>query len=408
MRILVVSQYFAPEGFKINDLVKNLHARGHEIEVLTGMPNYPQGKFFKGYGIFKKWSEVFEGARVIRSPIWPRFRGGALHLSLNYLSYVFSAIVFGLPRVSGRFDFSFAFAVSPITSCLPAIVYKWLTGTPVVIWVQDLWPESVRAVGAIQNKFLLGLLESLVRMIYRNCDLILIQSEGFRADVTRRCDDPSKIHYFPNWAEDLYKPVDRTAVVGPAKNLPSGFKVVFAGNIGKAQSMDTLIEAATILREHKDLHWIVVGDGTERANTQSQVRDLGLEGVIHFTGRLPTEAMPEYFAMSDALIVLLKTEPIFSYTIPSRVQSYFACGRPIVAALDGEGQRVIRESGGGLVGATEDAQALANNVLSLYRMSEQDRTHMGNRGLEYYRTNFDRSGLLTQLESLLEPLKQKS
>ena len=180
MRILIVSQYFAPESFKINDLVRHLKARGHELEVVTGMPNYPLGKFYQGYGLFKKWTEIWDGVRIVRSPIWPRRRGGAFNLSLNYLSYVLSATFLGLPRLSGRFDCAFAFSVSPITSCLPAIFYKWVTGTPVVIWVQDLWPESVRAVGAIRNPILMGLLESLVRFIYRNSDVILIQSEAFR------------------------------------------------------------------------------------------------------------------------------------------------------------------------------------------------------------------------------------
>ena len=401
MRMLVVSQYFAPEAFRINDLVRHLNARGHHLEVLTGMPNYPKGRFFKGYGPFKKWVDSFEGVRVLRVPIWPRFGGGALHLSLNYLSYVASAIVFGLFRLRGRFDCTFVFAVSPITTAIPAIIYKWMTGTPIVIWVQDLWPESVSAVGAIRNKTALGWLEKLVRWIYKNSDLILIQSEAFRPDVSRRTDDESKIHYFPNWAEDLYVPVERDAVQGPAKRLPDGFRVIFAGNIGKAQSMPTILEAAKKLSAHRDIHWIIVGDGTEKANSENRAKELGLEDVFHFLGRLPVDSMPEYFSMADALVVTLKSEPIFSYTIPSRVQSYFACARPVVAALDGEGQRVVRESGAGLVGATEDADALAENVLKLYQMPRHEREAMGLRGLDYYRRNFDRDHLIEALENRL-------
>ena len=196
-------------------------------------------------------------------------------------------------------------------------------------------------------------------------------------------------------------------MTGPARDLPAGFKVVFAGNIGKAQSMETLIKAAGLLREHEDIRWIIVGDGSERETTEAQIRELGLSGRVHFTGRLPAESMPEYFAMGDALLVFLKRDPIFSYTIPSRLQSYWACARPVIAALDGEGQRVILESGGGLVGATEDEKALAENVLAVYKMSPEQREEMGQKGLAYYRRHFDREPLLLRLEALLSAMVKK-
>ncbi len=408
MRILIVSHYFWPEAFRINDLAKTLRARGHQLHVLTSMPNYPHGRFYKGYGVFKKWRDSFDGVPIDRVPFWPRFGGGRIHLALNYLSFIVSATLLGLPRLTGRYDASFVFAVSPLTSCLPAIFYKWLTGTPVVIWVQDLWPESVSAVGAIRNSWVLKLIEKLVRFIYAQSDLILIQSEAFRPNVEKLTGTPEKIHYLPNWAEDIYVPVSREAVNGPARELPEGFRVVFAGNVGRAQALPTLVEAAGILREHQDIHWIVLGDGTEREKSIRTVAEKGLSDRVHFLGRKPMELMPQYFAMADALLVTLKNDRIFSYTIPSRVQSYFACGRPIIAALDGEGTRVVEESGAGFAGASEDAQQLAANVLRLYRLAPEQREGMGRRGLDYYKKNFDRDMLIGGLERKLEALESNS
>jgi glycosyltransferase involved in cell wall biosynthesis len=405
LRILLVSQYFWPEAFRINDLARSLFARGHDVRVLTGQPNYPSGRIFKGYGAIRKWSDSYQEIPIDRVPIWARRTGGRIHLSLNYLSFVVSALVFGLTRLRGRFDCTFVFAVSPLTQCLPAIVYKWMTGTPVVVWVQDLWPESISAVGAIKNTKILKWVERLVRFIYAHCDLIMIQSEAFRANVACFVDDPTKIHYMPNWAEDLYVPVDKDAAAGAAGELPSGFKVIFAGNVGRAQAMPTLIEAAKRLRAYEDIHWVILGDGTERERSRQLVEELGLETTVHFLGRKPVESMPQYFSQADALVVTLKADPIFSHVIPSRIQSYFACARPVIAALDGEGQRVVRESGAGLVGAGEDAAQLAENVLNLYKMSPQDRAEMGRRGLEYYRRHFDRQTVITDLEERLNSLE---
>lgn len=408
MRILIVSQYFWPEAFRINDLAYCLRRRCHEVRVLTGMPNYPSGRFSKGYGIFKKWTDSFEGVSVTRVPLWPRRRGGRLDLSLNYLSFVFSAIVFGLFRVRQRYDCLFVFGVSPIISALPAIVMKWFTGTPVVLWVQDLWPQSVSAVGAIRSPFLLKLIELVVRFIYWQSDLILIQSEGFRENVQQLTSDHSKIHYLPNWVEEIYVPLERTEVRGPALDLPDGFRVMLAGNIGLAQAMDTLVRAAEILKTTPDIKWIILGDGSERARIQKLVVDLGLESNVFFLGRLPVDMMPHYFAMADVLVVTLKTDPTFAAVIPSRIQSYLACGRPVIAALDGEGQRVVREAGAGLVGPSEDATHLAQNVMTLYRMSPEERAEIGRKGLAYHRQHFDRENLIRDLEQHLNQLDLKA
>ncbi len=401
MRILIVSQYFFPEDFRINDLALSLKERGHEVAVLTGMPNYPRGRFFDGYGPLKKWRETWNGIEVYRVPIWPRGRGGAINLSLNYLSFIFSAILFGLLRVGRNHDTIFVYGVSPILSALPAILLRSITGIPIALWVQDLWPQSVSAVGAIKNQLILKQIERAVRFIYKKSDLILIQSEGFRPNVGLLSEKEADLRYFPNWAEDLYRPIAPKDVVLPLDSLPAGFRVMFAGNIGLAQAVPVILEAAKKLRDKADIQWIFLGDGADRAKMEQAAQAAGLGDIIHFLGRFPMQTMPHFFACADAMLVTLRPDPIFAITIPSRIQSYLACGRPIIGSLDGEGQRLIVASGAGFSGPAGDPSALADNVLRLFEMSREAREDMGAQGLRYYRSNFDRQVLVQSLEAQL-------
>lgn len=399
MRILILSQYFFPEDFRINDLALELERRGHDVEVLTGMPNYPRGQFFKGYGVLKKWREVWNDIVVLRVPLWPRGKGGALNLICNYLSFIVSASILGLPRLRRRYDIIFIYGVSPILSALPALLYRAVTRTPTILWIQDLWPQSVFAVGAIKNRRALKVIEFVVRFIYRRSDLILMQSNGFRENVSLLAGPERELHYFPNWAEDVYRPIDRDAATVPVSDLPKGFRVMLAGNIGLAQSIPTILEAAKKLSKFPDIQWILLGDGAERSTMMAAAASAGLGNVVHFLGRFPMATMPHFFAQSDVMLVTLRSDPIFSVTVPGRVQSYLACGRPIVGGLDGEGQRLISESGAGFSGPAGDADALAENVLRLYHMNHQDREEMGRRGLEYYKTHFERGRSIDALEA---------
>ena len=404
MRILLISQYFWPETFRVNDLVMSLRERGHDVDVLTGMPNYPSGNFAPGYGWLRKWVDHFEGKKIWRVPLWPRGDGGRLNLSLNYLSFVFSAVFMGLWRLPGKYACTFVFCPSPITVCLPAILYKFLTGTPVVIWVQDLWPESISAVGAVRSRWLLKPVELLVRFIYRYSDLIFVQSQAFVPNIRRFCAEAdTKIRYLPNWAEELYQPIPRPDANVPAA-IPTGFCVMFAGNVGKAQAMDTIVKAAEILRLNREIHWVIVGDGSERNHYEALVAQRGLSRQFHFLGRFPVNTMPAFFAHADALLVTLKDDQIFADTIPSKVQSYLACARPVIAALNGEGQRVLKEAGA-LTGNAEDAEALASNVARLFEMPESEREKLGQRGKEYYRRCFARRFVIDRLETDLREME---
>ncbi|MBW3569604.1 MAG: glycosyltransferase family 4 protein [Gemmatimonadetes bacterium] len=403
MRILIVTQYFWPENFRINDLAAGLVERGHEVTVLTGVPNYPGGRFFDGYGLFRRGREEFNGVRVHRVPLGPRGGAGGVRLGANYLSFALSASVLAPLAARGRFDVVFVYEPSPITVGIPALVLKRIKRAPVLFWVQDLWPESLSATGAVRSPRILRAVERLVRRIYRGSDLILVQSEAFAPSVARLAGGDERIRYFPNTAEAFYRPVPREAAAG-LPPLPDGFRVMLAGNIGAAQDFGTVLAAAERLRDRPDVHWLVVGDGRMRQWVQEQVAARGLGGTVHLLGPHPPERMPGFFAHADVLLASLRRDPIFASTIPSKVQSYMACARPIIAALDGEGARVVEESGAGLACPASDPDALADRVRTLAALPAAERARMGERGRAYFLEHFEREMLLDRLNGWMEEL----
>jgi colanic acid biosynthesis glycosyl transferase WcaI len=398
LKILIVTQYFWPENFRINDLACELKTRGHAVTVITGIPNYPSGKFFPGYGRRQRRREMWNGIEIIRCALLPRGAGGGLRLALNYLSFALSASLIAPWRCQGKFDVIFCYAPSPITVALPAIVFRWIKRAPLFLWVQDLWPESLTAAGAVQSRMVLALAGRLVRAIYRRCDVILAQSRGFTPRISSMGVPPDKIRYFPSWAEAVFssQPVAGTGARLPM--LPSGFRIIFAGNVGAAQDFASIIDAAEKLKNEQAIHWIVLGEGRMLEWVKNRIGERNLQGCIHLLGSFPLESMPHFFRRADVMLVALKREPIFSLTIPGKVQSYLACGRPVVAMLDGEGARVVTEAGAGLAGPAEDPQALADNVLALFRMTDAERAQMGESGRRYYSLHFERDRLISQLE----------
>lgn len=393
MNILIVSQYFWPENFRINDLVKALLVKAMRVDVLTGQPNYPDGQVFDGYraGNFTKHS--WGSATVHRLPLVPRGHGSAIRLICNYLSFVISGILlapFALRRK--RIDVIFVYAISPILQAIPAILIKWIKGAKLVIWVQDLWPESLEATGFVRNRWLLAMVRVLVRWIYRHADLILVQSEAFIAPVAALA-DAGKICYYPNSADDVFtsSSVDDECKIS---GLENGFSVVFAGNLGAAQAVDTIIDAAELLKDTPDIRIILVGSGSRTAWLQSQIEQRGLSNVL-LAGQYPLSAMPAILRRAGALLVTLKDEAIFCHTIPSKIQAYLAVGRPIVACLNGEGARIIAQAEAGVSCPAENAVALAQAISSLYEMSDEGRAQLGKNGQRYFEQHFD-SNLLTQ------------
>ncbi|UCP00014.1 glycosyltransferase family 4 protein [Metapseudomonas lalkuanensis] len=406
MKILIVSQYFWPESFLINDFSRKLAERGHDVVIATGKPNYPDGDIYSGYKSEGVQREFYAGnVEVIRVPIRPRGKGGAFNLAVNYLSFVFSGLV-NFPKIlRGReFDFILVFAVSPITQVIPAIFLKWLKSAHLAVWVQDLWPESLSATGFVKRNLPLRLVGGMVRVIYSCCNTILVQSQAF-FDSVRLYADSSKIVYFPNSIDPDSLLVERASIPAElAEEIEDCFSVVFAGNIGSAQSIDTIVNAAFLLQDCQDLKIFVVGSGSRSGWVRAQKEALGLKNLV-IPGRFSMESMPHLFRISSALLVSLKRDRTFSLTIPSKVQAYLAAGRPIVASLDGEGARVVSESGAGVVSFAEDAVALAANIRHLYEMTPEEREHMGRLGRAYFAQNFDMNA---QSDRLIDILVERS
>lgn len=400
MRVLVVTQYFWPESFRINDLVLGLQERGHSVTVLTGEPNYPSGEFFPGYSAFAPREESYQGVHTIRVPLISRGKSKGLRLGLNYLSFAASASLLGSLRCRQPFDAILAFQPSPATVGLPALVLKWLKDAPLLFWVQDLWPESLAATGAVRSPWVLKQVDRCVRFLYGRCDRVLVQSEAFVPYIESQGAARERIRYLPNSAEAFFRPVELEPDAPEGRELPPGFRILFAGNIGASQSFATILSAAERTRSHADLQWVILGDGREKEWVQQQITVCGLPNV-HLLGSRPVESMPRYYAAADALLVTLKRDPIFSRTVPSKLQSYLACGRPVLAALDGEGARVVADAGCGLAGPAEDAETLATNAQRLAATSQIRRAEMGAAGRRYFDTHFEREKLLDRLEHIL-------
>lgn len=401
---MIVTQYFWPETFPINDLARGLVERGHLVTVLTGIPNYPEGRFITGYGLFKNTRQNYHGAKVIRAPLIPRGRGGRLGLALNYLSFACCASLLAPFYLRGRYDLIFVYEPSPITVGLPAYVLKKLKSIPIFFWVQDLWPESLSATEAVNSKTALKMVEKMVRFIYKGCDRILIQSRAFSSPIAELGIDRHRISYFPNSADARYQPVTLEDDAPEKAEMPDGFRIMFAGNIGAAQDFGTILKAAGILKNQTDIHWVIIGEGRMRPWVEKQIHEQKLTGTVHLLGRHPADSMPRYFSLADALLVTLRKEPIFALTIPSKVQAYLACGKPILAALDGEGARVIREAGAGMTVPAETPTKLVEAILAMYHMKTSDRLKMGACSRHFFENNFERSTLLDRLESWIKEL----
>ena len=315
MNVLVVTQYFWPENFRINDLVLDLHSKGHKVTVYTGLPNYPNGKLYSGYSYWKyifigawKYIEDFNGISIIRAPLIPRGNGNHIRLALNYISFVYFSCLFAPFRLRGKYDVIFVYAPSPITVCLPAILIKKIKKIPIVLWVQDLWPESLSATSAIKSTSLLKLVNQLVKFIYKSCDLILIQSKAFKPSIERFGIQSDRVRYFPNSAEKIYRPINRELSASYEKNIPHGFRIIFAGNIGVAQSMRTVVKAATILKDYPSIQWIIIGDGRMKNWLENEIKREKIVSNMHLLGQKPLEEMPHYFSAGDLLLATLKRD----------------------------------------------------------------------------------------------------
>lgn len=372
--------------------------------VLTGWPNYPEGKIYSAFCRNPEDFDEYEGARIVRVPMLPR-GNGSIRLVLNYLSFAISGSLWGLWRLrESKFDAIFAFEPSPITVGIPAVTIRAFKKAPLVFWVLDLWPETLEALGVVRSRAALQLIGRLVASIYRRCDLILAQSKRFVPAIVRYAGTGARIEYFPSWAEPLFE----TESALPALEVPlklGCFTVLFAGNVGEAQDFPAILNAAEILKDHPGVRWLIVGDGRMAGWVSGEIERRGLQASVLMLGRYPVERMPSFFKHADVLLVSLKDDPIFAMTIPGKLQAYLAAGIPVLAMLNGEGAEVVRNAGAGMTCPAGDHRALAEAVLLLSTMSLVERRTMGMNGAALSREEFGREILIDRLEAWLNSLR---
>lgn len=405
MKLLIVSQYFWPEVFGINALVRELNERGMEVTVLTGKPNYPGGQVFDGYRVRGIQRERHDGVELIRVPLVPRGKRSGWRLMLNYLSFVLTGSLMGPWALRGRhFDAVFVYAPSPLLQALPAVLLARLNRAPLAIWVQDLWPESLSATGYVRNTWALSLVRHVVKFIYGHTDLVLIPSEAFRGPVRALTPARVDVRYYPNaWTPEPQADASDAAVARLGDQLRAGFSVVFAGNLGTAQALDTVLDAAQMLMERgSTAQLVLIGSGSLSGWLSEQVSARGLSNVL-LPGRFAPGAMPALYEAASALLVSLRKEPIFAYTVPSKLQGYLAAGRPVIASLDGEGARVVAEAAAGVSCPAGDAAALADAVQLLASLPPEQRRSMGDNARRFAQTHF---ALPRLADALIEHLQQ--
>lgn len=403
-KTLIVSQYYWPEDFRINDLSQILKEHGHDVTVLTGQPNYPLGTSFTGYRWWKFSTETHAGVKIYRVPLWPRRNGRAIHLALNYLSFMLFSLL-SLPFfLLQRFDFVLAFGTSPIFQGISGGVLAKIKRIPFYIWVLDLWPESLSATNTFHNKILLGFVLKIVRFYYGMSDKILCVSKSFIDHIKNQNIDQNKLIYFPNWAEDLYT---QTLAIKPKTltqdfTFPVGTILTYAGNLGEAQDLEALFDAMKICcADLSDVHFLILGDGRKKIWLEEQIKKHKLQEKIHLLGRHPQEAMPYFFRQTDAFLVTLKKVDIFTKTLPGRVMSFMAVGKPLIAAAGKETENIVRQAECGFSAKPGDAQELAALIKKFYLLPKQDKDRMAQNSHDYFKSNFSRTSVYPRLKEIL-------
>lgn len=404
--ILFVCQYFYPETFRGNDIAFHLAEKGHEVHVVTGIPNYPKGKFFTGYGLLKRRHEKVNGVRVTRLPIVPRGDGRTIRLVLNYFSYLVVGWIWMLfHALWHKYDIVFCQQLSPVTMSSPAVLYKKLRKVPLYTWVLDLWPESLTAAGEISNKAILGFFNWFVKSEYKNSDKILISSRNFDQSILQYGDYKDKIVYYPQWSDGAddsltfsFKLPETLQQLASDEN---NFIVMFAGAVGEAHGMECNMQAALQTREHHHIKWVIVGDGRRLEWVRSFVKENGLENTVFTLGRFPSETMPNFFAKADLMLVSLTDSPLFNMYSPAKIASYMAAERPIVAVLNGEGADVIKSAECGWNIQAGDADGLARLVIKLAQTDKMVLKSKGSKGKAYYENFFNKEKCLKKLDKLM-------
>jgi len=406
MKILVICQYYYPEPFRISDVCETLVQKGHEVTVLTGLPNYPEGYVPKNYRRGKNRKQIINGVKVIRSFEIGRGRSN-LRLFLNYASFAISASLKAF-FIKEEFDIIFVNQLSPVLMGIPAIVYKKKRHKKILLYCLDLWPESLTAGGVKENSFIHKVFLKISKWIYNSADMILVTSSLFKEYFEKILMISSmKIQHLPQYAEDLFSQVEVEAENDSAHEANKiSYNFVFAGNIGEMQSVETIIKAANELRNYNNIKFHIVGDGSKAETCRKLAESLNLEN-IKFYGRRPICEMPDFYKMADAMLVTLKDNKILSYTLPGKVQSYMAAGKPIIGAINGETKLVIEESGSGLCCNAEDYKALANLIQEFCTYDYEKKKQMSINAKNFYFSHYSKEKYICNLEKAMMQIMEE-
>ena len=401
-RILIVTQYIYPENFKSNELAFELAKRGHQIDVLTGIPNYPEGVYFKGYGLFKKRIEHKDGVNFYRCIQTPRGRkASGLGLACNYISFVFFATLWVLFFFAWkkRYDAIITHEPSPITQLIPAIILGKIRRVPVYSWIMDIFPDAIKnSVSEKQFKIIAPILTRVTEWTYKNSHKILITSKGFEELICRNNDYHDKIVYYPNWSVDMS--VNKTNFKTP--DMPDGFRIMLAGNLGESQNLDAIGECIKLLHDCKEVKWVFVGDGSWKSWLDNFIKENNLGDVAFTLGRFPGETMPAFFQKANAMLVTLRGGFIdLDMTVPARLQSYMSAGRPVLAMIGKGGADLINESDCGYAVAPSDYKALADVIRNKVLTNKESFEQKGMNGRKFFEHNFMLDDCITNIENIL-------
>lgn len=395
MKILLVTQYFYPENFKSNDIAFEMAKRGYQVDVLTSIPNYPEGKYYIGYGVFKKRKEVINGVNIYRVFQTPRGKGG-WKLPFNYFSFVVTSCISVILLFAWKkYDCVICHGTSPIFQAYPAILLKKIKKIPFYFWVLDIWPDAMMSGGGVKNKKIIAIVDKMVKGIYKNCDKILISSKRFSESILSKGDFLDRLIYFPNWSEDILR---MDILNSSIPDLPKGFKIMIAGNLGTAQNLDSVSDVMLQLRDITELKWIFVGDGSKKRWLEQFIIDNKLENNAFCLGRFPFTSMPLFYKQADAMLVTLRPGfPHLGMVVPARLQSYMSAGRPILGMLGSGGADIINESDCGYVVPAGDSIALANIIRHKVLANKEAFAKKGSNGREFYLNNYTKDKCINDL-----------
>lgn len=396
MKILIVSQYFYPEDFKINDIAKFLAQSGYDVSVLTSVPNYPFGKIYKGYTMFNKRFETLDGIKIYRAPTIPRGKGSA-SLIFNYISFVITSLFFSHKIRKNKYDIILGNQLSPITSMIAGIYLKRKSKIPMVLWVLDLWPESFYGNFSFRVNFIDRFIEKLSSFIYSNTDHFLISSKSFEKEIRKKINRSVKFDFFPNWAEDIYF---KNSLPSYPNTLPTeGFNIVFAGNIGDSQGFEDLIDVIK-LESTQEVNWILVGDGRKKEWILEQKQKYNLNN-LYLHDRVASKYIPSLYKKADALFLTLKNTPVFANTLPGKFQGYLSSGKPILGNVSGEAKKFIEDNKIGYVNEPGKPRSLMENVLKISKLNPEELKEIEIKSKSLLENSFNKELILKSLQTIL-------